>query len=136
MEDLRTTLKSPVVPGTNRYIEQTERELSEYFAGERREFTVPLAPMGTPFQRAVWDQLVSIPYGETRSYEDLARAVKKSPSACRAVGQANGRNRIVILIPCHRVVNKDGSLGGYGGGLWRKKFLLALEQRTSEPCKG
>ena len=73
---------------------------------------------------------MEIPYGETRSYEDLARAVNKSPSACRAVGQANGRNRIVIMIPCHRVVNKDGSLGGYGGGLWRKKFLLALEQKN------
>jgi AraC family transcriptional regulator of adaptative response/methylated-DNA-[protein]-cysteine methyltransferase len=129
MIDLRRSLEVPVVPGTNGHVEQAERELSEYFAGQRREFSVPLVPIGTPFQRAVWNQLIAIPYGETCSYEDLARAVKKSPSACRAVGQANGRNRIVILIPCHRVVNKDGSLGGYGGGLWRKRFLLELERK-------
>jgi len=131
LNDLRTSLRVPVVPGSHPHIDRATRELKEYFAGKRREFTVPLAPPGTPFQRAVWDQLQKIPYGETRSYEDLARAVNKSPSACRAVGQANGRNRIVILIPCHRVVNKDGSLGGYGGGLWRKKFLLSLERKHS-----
>jgi AraC family transcriptional regulator of adaptative response/methylated-DNA-[protein]-cysteine methyltransferase len=129
MNDLRSSLKMPVVPGTNRHVEQAERELGEYFAGDRREFNVPLVPMGTPFQRAVWNQLMAIPYAATCSYEDLARAVKKSPSACRAVGQANARNRIVIMIPCHRVVNKDGSLGGYGGGLWRKRFLLELERK-------
>ena len=129
MEALRQSLKMPVVPGNHPHLTRAEKELAEYFAGERREFTVPLAPVWTPFQRAVWDQLQCIPYGETCSYEDLARAVKKSPSACRAVGQANGRNRIVILIPCHRVVNKDGSLGGYGGGLWRKKVLLELERK-------
>jgi AraC family transcriptional regulator of adaptative response/methylated-DNA-[protein]-cysteine methyltransferase len=131
LSGLRDALRMPVVPGRNAHIERTERELAEYFAGRRREFTVPLVLVGTPFQRAVWEQLMTIPYGETRSYEDLARAVKKTPNACRAVGQANGRNRIVILIPCHRVVNKDGSLGGYGGGLWRKKFLLALEQKQT-----
>ena len=129
LADLRKSLDMPVLPGSNKHIEQTQTELAEYFAGKRREFNVPIVHIGTPFQRSVWDQLLAIPYGETRSYEDLARAVKKSPSACRAVGQANGRNRIVILIPCHRVVNKDGSLGGYGGGLWRKKFLLSLEQK-------
>jgi AraC family transcriptional regulator of adaptative response/methylated-DNA-[protein]-cysteine methyltransferase len=130
MERLRRSLNMPVVPGSNPHIERTERELGEYFAGQRTEFTVKLAPEGTPFQRAVWDHLLRIPYGETWSYEDLAKAVKKSPSACRAVGQANGRNRIVILIPCHRVINKDGGLGGYGGELWRKRFLLELERRT------
>lgn len=130
MDALRKTLGAPVVPGTNKYIEQTQRELIEYFAGKRREFDVKLAPTGTPFQRAVWNQLLRIPYGETSSYQDLARATKKSPTACRAVGQANGRNRIVILIPCHRVINKDGSLGGYGGELWRKRYLLELEQRV------
>ena len=119
----------PVVPGTNAHIQQTTRELKEYFAGQRKDFAVPLVPIGTPFQRAVWNRLGKIPYGDTWSYEQLARAVNKSPSACRAVGQANGRNRIVILIPCHRVVNKDGSLGGYGGGLWRKRFLLELERK-------
>ena len=126
---LGKSLRQPVVPGTNTHIQHATRELKEYFAGRRKEFTVPLAPTGTSFQRAVWDQLVRIPYGETCSYEDLARSVKKSPTACRAVGQANGRNRIVIMIPCHRVVNKDGSLGGYGGGLWRKRFLLELERK-------
>jgi AraC family transcriptional regulator of adaptative response/methylated-DNA-[protein]-cysteine methyltransferase len=130
MSELRRSLGAPVVPGSHSHIQRAERELNEYFTGKRREFSVPLAPKGTPFQRAVWDRLQEIPYGETCSYEDLACAVKKSPSACRAVGQANGRNRIVIMIPCHRVVNKDGSLGGYGGGLWRKKFLLALERRV------
>ena len=129
MEGLRQSLRMPVVPGTHPHLERAEKELAEYFAGTRREFTVPLHPIGTPFQRAVWDRLLEIPYGQTCSYEDLARAVKKSPSACRAVGQANGRNRIVVLIPCHRVVNKDGSLGGYGGGLWRKRFLLELERK-------
>jgi AraC family transcriptional regulator of adaptative response/methylated-DNA-[protein]-cysteine methyltransferase len=123
------SLRLPVVPGTNAHIQKATRELKEYFAGRRKEFTVPLVPIGTPFQLAVWDQLLRIPYAETCSYEDLARAVNKSPTACRAVGQANGRNRIVIMIPCHRVVNKDGSLGGYGGGLWRKRFLLELERK-------
>jgi AraC family transcriptional regulator, regulatory protein of adaptative response / methylated-DNA-[protein]-cysteine methyltransferase len=131
LADLAKSLGMPVVPGTNPHIQQTERELGEYFAGKRKKFTVPLVPIGTPFQRAVWGQLQRIPYAETCSYEDLARCVNKSPTACRAVGQANGRNRIVILIPCHRVVNKDGSLGGYGGGLWRKRFLLELEQKHS-----
>ena len=130
MAALRDSLRLPVVPGINRHIQQATRELTEYFAGQRREFSVPLDLRGTPFQRAVWAQLQKIPYGETCSYEDLARAVRKPPTACRAVGQANGRNRIVILIPCHRVVNKDGSLGGYGGGLWRKKFLLELERKN------
>jgi len=126
---LGDSLGVSVVPGTNAHIQQTTRELKEYFAGRRKDFTVPLVPTGTPFQRAVWNQLGKIPYAATWSYEQLARAVNKSPNACRAVGQANGRNRIVILIPCHRVVNKDGSLGGYGGGLWRKRFLLELERK-------
>jgi AraC family transcriptional regulator of adaptative response/methylated-DNA-[protein]-cysteine methyltransferase len=126
---LGDSLGVPVVPGTNAHIQQATRELKEYFAGRRKDFTVPLAPAGTPFQRVVWKQLQRIPYAETWSYEGLARAVNKSPTACRAVGQANGRNRIVIMIPCHLVVNKDGSLGGYGGGLWRKRFLLELEQK-------
>jgi AraC family transcriptional regulator, regulatory protein of adaptative response / methylated-DNA-[protein]-cysteine methyltransferase len=131
MAALRDSLRLPVVPGTNRHIQQATRELTEYFAGKRREFNVPFDVRGTPFQRAVWDQLQRISYGGTCSYEDLARAVGKPPTACRAVGQANGRNRIVILIPCHRVVNKDGRLGGYGGGLRRKEYLLALEQRVA-----
>jgi len=99
----------------------------EYFAGSRREFTVPLVYPGTPFQVKVWEALRGIPYGETYSYEKLAWSVG-IPRAQRAVGHANGQNRLAVLIPCHRVVNKDGKLGGYGGGLWRKQLLLDLER--------
>lgn len=108
-------------------------ELSEYFEGKRKEFTLPLVAPGTAFQQAVWAQLRRIPYGTTLSYEELARRVDR-PGAQRAVGTANGMNRIAILIPCHRVVNKGGALGGYGGGVWRKQRLLDLEQgRQAEP---
>ena len=103
-----------------------QRELEEYFAGGRREFSFALAPEGTPFQKRVWQALREIPYGETISYLELARRVG-SPRGFRAVGQANGHNPISIIVPCHRVIAADGSLGGYGGGLERKRFLLALE---------
>ncbi len=106
------------------------RELAEYFAGERTEFGLPLAMAGTDFQRRVWAALREIPYGETVSYGELARGIGKA-SASRAVGLANGRNPFAIVVPCHRVVGADGSLTGYGGGLDRKRFLLALEQRVS-----
>ncbi|HLQ56184.1 MAG TPA: methylated-DNA--[protein]-cysteine S-methyltransferase [Streptosporangiaceae bacterium] len=106
------------------------RELAEYFAGERTEFDLPLAMAGTDFQRRVWAALREIPYGETVSYGELARGIGKE-SASRAVGLANGKNPVAIIVPCHRVVGSDGSLTGYGGGLDRKRFLLALEQRVS-----
>jgi AraC family transcriptional regulator of adaptative response/methylated-DNA-[protein]-cysteine methyltransferase len=118
-----------VVPGTNEHIERLRVELAQYFAGKLRAFTVPLDYPGTAFQQAVWKQLLRIPYGQTISYEDLARRIDR-PRAQRAVGMANHHNRIAIVIPCHRVVNKSGALGGYGGGLWRKQFLLELERRT------
>jgi methylated-DNA-[protein]-cysteine S-methyltransferase len=102
-------------------------QLEEYFAGERKEFTMPLAPSGTPFQLAVWTQLTKIPYGSTVSYGDIARALGKRPVASRAVGLANGANPISIIVPCHRVIGSDGSLTGYGGGLERKELLLRLE---------
>jgi methylated-DNA-[protein]-cysteine S-methyltransferase len=102
------------------------RQLDEYFAGVRTEFDIPLHPTGTPFQLKVWEQLREIPYGETISYGALARRVA-SPNASRAVGLANGRNPIAIIIPCHRVIGANGSLTGYGGGLDRKRFLLGLE---------
>jgi methylated-DNA-[protein]-cysteine S-methyltransferase len=102
-------------------------ELDEYFRGERETFTVPVAPSGTEFQRAVWDQLTKIPYGRTVSYGDVAAALGKRPVASRAVGLANGRNPISIIIPCHRVIGADGSLTGYGGGLDRKEWLLRHE---------
>lgn len=124
---LRKRLSAALVPGDNAHLKALKRELAGYFAGTRKDFSVPLAYPGTPFQEKVWANLLKIPYGETRSYEDLARAVQ-SPKAVRAVGTANGCNRIAIVIPCHRVVNKGGKLGGYGGGLWRKQWLLDLER--------
>ncbi len=107
-------------------VEPYARELSEYFAGKRRDFTLPLDLRGTPFQLQCWRALVAIPYGETRSYADIARAVKK-PQAFRAVGMANNRNPIAVVVPCHRVIASDGTLCGYGGGLDIKRRLLELE---------
>ena len=127
-EALRRLFSSALVPGKNRHIARLEKELVEYFAGKRRRFTVPLVYPGTPFQRRVWEELLRIPHGKTRSYDDVAVAIGAKGSH-RAVAQANGMNRISILIPCHRVLNKDGRLGGYGGGLWRKQYLLDLERR-------
>jgi methylated-DNA-[protein]-cysteine S-methyltransferase len=106
---------------------EVETQLSEYFSGDRKEFTVPLAPSGTPFQLAVWTQLTKIPYGSTVSYGDIARALGKRLVASRAVGLANGANPISVIVPCHRVIGSDGSLTGYGGGLDRKEQLLRLE---------
>ena len=103
------------------------RQLDEYFAGKRKTFDLPLAPDGTPFQRAVWKALRAIPYGKTQSYGDIARRIGR-PKAVRAVGAANGANPISIVVPCHRVIGADGSLTGYGGGLPRKRRLLALER--------
>jgi methylated-DNA-[protein]-cysteine S-methyltransferase len=104
------------------------RELAEYFSGERREFTVRLDLRGTPFELTVWRALLDVPFGRTISYGELGRSVGK-PGAARAVGGANHRNPISIIVPCHRVVGADGGLTGYGGGLWRKKWLLEHEQR-------
>lgn len=117
----------PTESGTHHFLIQLESELVEYFDGVRREFTVPLVYPGTPFQRRIWSALRDIPYGETISYEALAHRVG-SPAGQRAAGHANGQNPIAIVIPCHRVVNKDGKLGGYGGGLWRKRILLGIER--------
>jgi AraC family transcriptional regulator, regulatory protein of adaptative response / methylated-DNA-[protein]-cysteine methyltransferase len=124
---VRRRFGGAVAPGTNPHLELLQDELAGYFAGRVRRFTVPLLYPGTAFQRQVWERLLAIPYGETLSYEGLAVAIGK-PQAVRAVGHANGHNRIAIVIPCHRVINKDGKLGGYGGGLRRKQFLLELER--------
>ncbi|MFI6560237.1 methylated-DNA--[protein]-cysteine S-methyltransferase [Streptomyces sp. NPDC050534] len=105
---------------------EAEQQLKAYFAGELKEFTLQLRLNGTPFQRTVWDELRRIPYGETRSYGQLAEALGK-PAASRAVGLANGKNPIGVIVPCHRVVGADGSLTGYGGGLARKRLLLDFE---------
>lgn len=137
MEQLSAVLKATFVTSSQRHHEQLKCELQEYFAGKRFHFTVPLIYPGTEFQRKVWRQLLQIPYGETMSYEELAR-LAGSPGAARAAGSANGFNRTAILIPCHRVISKDGSLGGYGGGFWRKKYLLDLERahRPDPTAKG
>jgi AraC family transcriptional regulator of adaptative response/methylated-DNA-[protein]-cysteine methyltransferase len=128
---LRKRFECAIVPGNHQHLDQLNDELARYFAGTLTEFTVPVVAPGSPFQQRVWSALQNIPfpYGETRSYEELARSIG-SPGAQRAVGRANGLNRIAIVIPCHRVVNKGGQLGGYGGGLWRKQFLLDLERRV------
>jgi AraC family transcriptional regulator of adaptative response/methylated-DNA-[protein]-cysteine methyltransferase len=130
MADLRRRLHVPVVAGEAEPIGRLRGELALYFEGKLKTFTVPLFLAGTPFEERVWRELGNIPYGETRSYEDVASKLG-IPRGTRAVGSANGRNRIAILVPCHRVVRKDGTLGGYGGGLWRKQRLLEIE-RTSE----
>ena len=112
--------------GSNDVLEQTRAQLNEYFEGSRRDFDLPLSPRGTAFQRDVWQALQAIPYGETISYAELARRLGK-PSAMRAVGAANGRNPLPIVVPCHRVIGADGSLTGFGGGLPTKHYLLTLE---------
>jgi len=109
-------------------LQETIRQLQSYFAGEREEFDLPLAPEGTPFQLKVWKHLCDIPYGKTLSYGELARRLG-NPNASRAVGLANGSNPIPIVIPCHRVIGSNGKLTGYGGGLPIKEKLLALERR-------
>jgi methylated-DNA-[protein]-cysteine S-methyltransferase len=108
------------------------RQIDEYFLGRRTEFSVPLKTDGTPFQEDVWRALRAIGFGMTASYQDIARTIGR-PDAVRAVGAANGANPISIIIPCHRVIGKDGRLTGYGGGLWRKEWLLAHEQRGRGP---
>lgn len=113
-------------PGAHPHLAQLQSELDEYFRGRRRQFTVPLQAPGSVFQMRVWAALQGIPYGETRAYRELALELGDA-QASRAVGTANGQNRLAILIPCHRVVNTGGTLGGYGGGLWRKQWLLDLE---------
>ena len=105
------------------------QQLGEYFAGERTAFDLPLRPVGSDFELAVWHQLTRIPYGETRSYGYVAKAVGE-PGGAQAVGAANGRNPLAVVVPCHRVIGADGSLVGFGGGLPRKRFLLDLEQRA------
>jgi methylated-DNA-[protein]-cysteine S-methyltransferase len=111
-------------------LDDAGRQLAEYFDGERRDFDLALAPTGTDFQRSVWEALRGIPYGQTISYGELARRVG-NPKASRAVGLANGRNPIVVIVPCHRVIGANGTLTGYGGGLDRKRLLLDLEAKVA-----
>jgi AraC family transcriptional regulator of adaptative response/methylated-DNA-[protein]-cysteine methyltransferase len=124
---LQRTFGSAILPGDHPILERTAAQLREYFAGERMAFDIPLRQSGSDFQRRAWDALCEIPYGETRSYADMARRVG-SPGAVRAIGRVNGQNRIAIVVPCHRVIRSDGSLCGYGGGKWRKQWLLDHER--------
>jgi AraC family transcriptional regulator of adaptative response/methylated-DNA-[protein]-cysteine methyltransferase len=130
LKRLSGLLKQPMVPGEHPHLTQLRDELTRYFAGTLATFTVPLVYRGTRFEERVWRELTRIPYGETISYAQLADRIG-APNGQRAVGRANGMNRIAIVIPCHRVVNADGKLGGYGGGLWRKNWLLQLEKKES-----
>ncbi len=125
----------PTVPGDTPLLDRLEKQLREYLAGNRRDFDVPVETPGSAFQEGVWSQLGRIPYGETISYSELAARVN-SPLAPRAVGRANGSNRIAIIVPCHRVIAADGGLGGYGGGLAAKRFLLDLEARRTPTHRG
>lgn len=115
------------VLGSNNFINHLNDELKNYFNGTIKNFSVPIVFRGTNFQKLVWEELIKIPFGETISYEELARRIG-NPTAIRAVANANGYNRIAIIIPCHRVIGKNGNLTGYGGGLWRKRYLIELER--------
>lgn len=114
--------------GDHPILDQTAAELHEYFHATRETFTIPLALEGTPFQTAIWNELLNIPFGRTTSYDALAERVGR-PGSARAVGRANGDNRLAIIVPCHRVINGDGSLSGYGGGRHRKRWLITHEAR-------
>lgn len=118
--------KMEMVEGTNTYLDQLEAELQLYFDGSLKGFDVAMDVHGTPFEMRVWEQLLAIPYGETRSYSQIADKLEK-PGARRAVGRANGANYLGIVIPCHRVIEANGNLRGYGGKVWRKRYLLELE---------
>lgn len=126
LKEIETELGSLPRNGRNEFTDQLEGELAAYFKGELEQFQTRLAPFGTPFEHSVWNELLKIPFGETRSYGEIARKVGDT-GASRAVGRANGRNRIAIVVPCHRVIAADGTMQGYGGGLARKKWLLEHE---------
>ncbi|MBI4658571.1 MAG: bifunctional transcriptional activator/DNA repair protein Ada [Verrucomicrobia bacterium] len=130
--DMRRRFDLPVVPGLDDFLNALQQELQAYFAGSLHEFRVAVVLRGTPFQERVWRELQGIPMGTTQSYEEVARRIGQ-PKAVRAVARANGMNRICLLVPCHRVIAKDGSLSGYGGGVWRKRFLLELERTGKLP---
>ena len=131
IEKLQKRLRSPIMPGKTKSIDSIEMELNHYFNGRLDEFLTPIMMIGTHFQKRVWFELKEIPSGETRAYSDIAKKMGNS-GAVRAVGSANGANQIAIVIPCHRVINTDGRLGGYGGGVARKKWLLEHEAKYGE----
>ncbi len=126
IEQLQARLKARFVQATTPVLSEVESQLEEYFNGMRQDFELPLDISGTPFQKQAWQALQKIPYGETRSYQQQADQVGNS-NAVRAIASANAKNHIAIVIPCHRVIAKNGGLAGFGGGVWRKKYLLDLE---------
>ena len=129
-KDLAKHFKTTIQEGENKHFNNLREQLKEYFEGSRKEFSVPLVIFGSIFQQAVWKELMNIPYGTTRSYQEQSIALGK-PGSIRAVANANGMNRISIIIPCHRVIGSDGSLTGYGGGLKRKRWLIDHEKKHS-----
>jgi AraC family transcriptional regulator of adaptative response/methylated-DNA-[protein]-cysteine methyltransferase len=128
---LRHRLNGEFIPGNNIHFKNLNKEISEYFAGKRKNFSVPLKLVGTEFQRKVWSELIKTPYGTTRTYNEIAKLIEAERSV-RAVANANAANRIAIIIPCHRIIGSDGHLTGYGGGLWRKRYLLDLERADQD----
>jgi AraC family transcriptional regulator of adaptative response/methylated-DNA-[protein]-cysteine methyltransferase len=135
LESVQRRLKRRILPGEHPHLAQIERELQAYFSGRALRFETPLALSGSSFQRAVWSALLAIPPGKTRSYGEIAEAIGQ-PAAVRAVGRANGDNRLCLVIPCHRVIGADGTLTGYGGGLWRKQWLLDHERAHAAAGRG
>ncbi len=127
IEQLQKQMKASFVAGKSKLLDRVEQQVNEYFTGDRRAFDLALDVQGTDFQKQAWEALLKIPYGETRSYQQQADRIGK-PRAVRAIASANAKNHIAIVIPCHRVIAKDGGLAGFGGGIWRKKFLLDLER--------
>jgi len=131
LKQLQKHYKASILPGTNKHFKELKNQLEEYFEGKRKQFNVPIVTFGTEFQKKAWEALMKIPYGKTRSYRMQAEIIGH-PKAVRAVGTANGLNRLAIVIPCHRVIGENGKLTGYGGGLWRKQWLLNHEMNHSD----
>lgn len=131
LKSITKLLNATIIQGNNKHFEVLEAQLNDYFTGQRKTFDVPLHTSGTDFQNKVWTALLNIPYGQTKSYKEQAILIENSQSI-RAVANANGMNKIAILIPCHRVIGTNGQLTGYSGGLWRKKYLLELEEKNSK----
>lgn len=129
IERLRIQMRATITPGSTAPIRSIESELNAYFDGTLQEFKTPCRIFGTDFQKSVWQALTTIPYGETKSYAEQASVIG-NPSACRAVANANGANQLAIIIPCHRIITSDGKLGGYGGGIARKQWLLNHESKN------
>lgn len=129
LDRLRIATGLPILPAPHPLLQQLEQQLSEYFSGTRRDFNLPLVPLGSPWDQRVWQALFSIPYGGTRSYSEIAAQIGHD-RARRAVGRSNGLNQLCLVIPCHRVIRADGSLCGYAGGAWRKQWLLDHESRN------